>query len=1046
MTVKTLILVTDDELYNETRKICPTLDTIPLYNATAITSGYNQLAAQNPADIYCFMHQDCQLYFDIQTIIPAYFALLDNPGVLGFCGTAKQVSNKFWYDCENKFGALSWGKDYDHKLNLRFNEPQLTLNGGLKAQQVETLDGYCLFIQRHVFESIKGFDDDYLWHCYDMDICLRALAKGYKNYVIMQPSHHIGSNHDELAKRQALTLFSKKWQNFMSAKNRLTMSTNRPNPLKIWINTIAKNEIDHVERFMHFCADADGVVVVDTGSNDGTPEKLTELGATVKVVKFDPWSTLEEYRKIEAHGGNPFRYDLPRNLALDMVPHDADVCISIDLDEVLVPKWRSIIESIWEKGVTTHLDYQFAWQMTDPAPTNPHELYHNLTLGIRSNVEFHYNKIHQRYGYLWQSPIHEKIVTKADFTNEVWASYPGVLVCHYQKYKADRANYLPLLELAVSEDPDDIHSLFYYARELGYRNEHLKAMAAYQRFLAHPKAGEWAPERSSACSHIAIANYQLATRPQSSPAERDHHKREVYKWAMRACSEQPGQREGWVELAARCYDLGDLAGCYWAAKQALTIDPRDNIKSYTGNKECWGHKPHFYISIAAFWMARPQAGPVLEQEALQECWNALVKNPWDGLLIDNMSTTQQILAKPYQTADPLIDVIILAYSKTSKEYEMTRRCIRSLRCSSPDISLNIIVVETNPNLAREPFATVPLFEPDIKLVQPNKPFGYNDFLNEGYTQRSPTSKHILLLNNDVIVFCQDFLKKMLQGLNTVQSVSAYGLRESTWGRLNDKDSLIVDFDVNSALVGWCILFNKAILHTIPFQNLFPREIAWYGQDNYYGAQLAHYGYKHALVTAAKALHLQMQSHYLLDQDIKPPGTRQQLLQKIGLAGKSCVEVGVFRGEFAQQILAENPSELILVDPWAHQDETIYHDECNLTNDEFEKCYQKIRDTLGKDPRVTIDRDFSTNSAVTKPNNSYDFIYIDAIHTETQCLADIEAWWPKVKKGGWLCGHDFQAPAVAAAVHKFLQQHPQYKISILVPEVASSWAIQKHEHN
>ncbi len=1026
MIIKTLVLVNDETLFTNLHQ---DLKAVPLRGATSITSGYNTLAAQNPADIYCFMHQDCNLYFDVQTVLPRYFEQLDNPGVLGFCGTAQQVHDKFWYDCSAKFGALSWGKDYNPQLNLRFNEPQLTL-GDLKAQPVQTLDGYCLFIQKRTFELIGGFDEDYDWHGYDMDICMRALAKGFTNYVIAQPSHHLGSGHEEQAKQRALTLFSKKWKEFLTKR-----------PLKIWIHTIAKNEIGHVDRFMYFCKEADGVAVLDTGSTDGTPGRLAELGAVVKTMKFEPWSTLDDYRAIEARGGNPFRYDLPRNLALDMVPEDADVCVSIDLDEVLVPGWRQIIESCWKKGITTHLDYQFAWQMSEPAPDNHGELYKRLVHNIHSNVEFHYNKIHQRHGYVWQSPIHEKIVTKAGFNGEVWASYPGVLVCHYQKPKTERANYLPLLELAVLEDPDDVHSLFYYARELGYRNEYLKAVAAHQRFLAHPKAAGWAPERSSACTSIAAANCYLALRSGLDQPDRDRYRQETYRWALRACYEQPGQREGWVELAARCYDMGDHAGCYWAARQALTIDPIHNIKSYTGNKDHWGHKPHFYIGLSAFWLARPQPGPTLEQEALQECWIALTKSPWDELLISNMSITQQILAQPYKTTDPLVDVIILAYSKTQKEYEMTRSGIRSLRCSSPDVSLNIIVVETNQNLAGEPFSTSPLFEPEVTVVQPGRPFGYNDFLNEGYARCCPTAKHILILNNDVVIFCQDFMRHLLKGLDLVQSVSAYGLRESAWGKLDDSVGLITDFNVNSALVGWCMMFNKTILNVMPFSTLFPREIAWYGQDDYYGTRLARCGYKHALVTAAKALHLQTRSHHLLD--VKPPATRQQLLHSLNLAGKVCVEVGVADGEFAKQILGENPAELVLVDPWVHQSETVYpSDACNVTNEEFERVYLRIMDTLGKDPRVTVERDFSVASAGRRPDGSCDFVYIDAIHTLSQCLADMLAWWPKIKAGGWLCGHDFDAPGVTAAIREFLRQHPEFRLSLIVPESATSWAIQK----
>ena len=39
------------------------------------------------------------------------------------------------------------------------------------------------------------------------------------------------------------------------------------------------------------------------------------------------------------------------------------------------------------------------------------------------------------------------------------------------------------------------------------------------------------------------------------------------------------------------------------------------------------------------------------------------------------------------------------------------------------------------------------------------------------------------------------------------------------------------------------------------------------------------------------------------------------------------------------------------------------------------------------------------------SNSLDCVYIDANHDAEPFLADLDAWWPKVKSGGLFCGHD-----------------------------------------
>jgi hypothetical protein len=41
-----------------------------------------------------------------------------------------------------------------------------------------------------------------------------------------------------------------------------------------------------------------------------------------------------------------------------------------------------------------------------------------------------------------------------------------------------------------------------------------------------------------------------------------------------------------------------------------------------------------------------------------------------------------------------------------------------------------------------------------------------------------------------------------------------------------------------------------------------------------------------------------------------------------------------------------------------------------------------------------------------PDNHFDFVFIDADHSYNAVKQDITDWLPKVKPGGWLCGHDY----------------------------------------
>jgi predicted O-methyltransferase YrrM len=45
----------------------------------------------------------------------------------------------------------------------------------------------------------------------------------------------------------------------------------------------------------------------------------------------------------------------------------------------------------------------------------------------------------------------------------------------------------------------------------------------------------------------------------------------------------------------------------------------------------------------------------------------------------------------------------------------------------------------------------------------------------------------------------------------------------------------------------------------------------------------------------------------------------------------------------------------------------------------------------------------------------DFVFIDADHRYNSVLADIKAWKPKVRKGGYITGHDCNLPEVKKAL-------------------------------
>lgn len=66
----------------------------------------------------------------------------------------------------------------------------------------------------------------------------------------------------------------------------------------------------------------------------------------------------------------------------------------------------------------------------------------------------------------------------------------------------------------------------------------------------------------------------------------------------------------------------------------------------------------------------------------------------------------------------------------------------------------------------------------------------------------------------------------------------------------------------------------------------------------------------------------------------------------------------------------------------------------------------------------IDMD-SVEASKQFPNNFFDYVYIDGSHDRESVLKDLHYWYPKVKVGGFLAGHDSWYKDVAEAVRDFV---------------------------
>ena len=351
------------------------------------------------------------------------------------------------------------------------------------------------------------------------------------------------------------------------------------NKYKICVYAICKNEEKFVERWVNSVKEADEIYVLDTGSMDNTVEELKKRGVIVSQKEINPW-----------------RFDVARNLSLDMVPNDADICVCIDLDEVLEVGWRKKLEKIWNNDIN-RLRYNYNWSLDDK--NNP-------------IVNFYIEKIHTRNNYKWIHPVHEVLKYTGNGT-ERFITTDDITVNHYPDNNKSRSNYLPLLELSVKESPNNDRNMHYLGREYMYYGRWNECIDTLINHLNLPSA-TWKDERSASMRFIARSYINLKRYD------------EARMWLDKAIREAPYLRDPYVERALLEYQLSNYKEVEKYAKEALKI--RKHEKNYINEPFSWNHTIYDLLSISLFYQGKLE-------ESLFYSEKALKMSPNDDRLIKN---------------------------------------------------------------------------------------------------------------------------------------------------------------------------------------------------------------------------------------------------------------------------------------------------------------------------------------------------------------------------------------------------------------------------
>ena len=133
------------------------------------------------------------------------------------------------------------------------------------------------------------------------------------------------------------------------------------------------------------------------------------------------------------------------------------------------------------------------------------------------------------------------------------------------------------------------------------------------------------------------------------------------------------------------------------------------------------------------------------------------------------------------------------------------------------------------------------------------------------------------------------------------------------------------------------------------------------------------------------------------------------------------ELGLLKGRTFLHLLRSCPGLVLIgVDQWRQLEPSDEEGAEHYQKHNMEVCEMGVRAAAREFAgRAIIIKEDTVAAAEMIGEETLDFVFIDAGHTEAATRANIEAWAPKVKPAGWLTGHDWNWPSVARALDGLL---------------------------
>lgn len=309
---------------------------------------------------------------------------------------------------------------------------------------------------------------------------------------------------------------------------------------KIVAYSILKNEQNNIVPWVEsLVKSVDQIVLLDTGSEDDSVSLIEEMQN-----KYPG--------KIELHTAliDPFDFSIARNMVMEQAQKHCDfydLLMWLDLDERIDPDWyQKLVKLVVDNGIDLKRYLVLQTKMIF-AENNGVEL-----------MTYSQSKIHTARGFRWKYACHEILVSLEDEPDYI---YSGISVRHLKDNSKPR-DYLPLLAKQHVENPADLRTLYYLAREHSYKGNWQTTYSILQDI---EKCEGTKAQRVDAYLLQADACSKLEVDPRAS--------------LYRALAIEPTCVEAAYTFAQHYYEKQDTQSCfYWATHGIELLSDIENTQ------------------------------------------------------------------------------------------------------------------------------------------------------------------------------------------------------------------------------------------------------------------------------------------------------------------------------------------------------------------------------------------------------------------------------------------------------------------------------------